>query len=229
MIAIIPDVHGRQFWTKIKDKVDDFDKIIFLGDYLDPYTRYEGITCEQALNNFKELLEFANDHKDRVILLYGNHDLFYIDEEKECCRHDYLNQGEIRKLFRENSNLFQFAYKQDGCLFTHAGVTSEWLLQNNFKIDEEHIVSFLNSNPNELWQIGASRGGFYDFGSPVWSCAYGDWPFCNNPYNLIQIFGHSQQQFTGSKKSFSHDTCHCIDSREIFVWNNGELKVFNNG
>ena len=43
MIAIIPDVHGRRFWTQIKNRVDDFDKIIFLGDYLDPYYPSEKI------------------------------------------------------------------------------------------------------------------------------------------------------------------------------------------
>ena len=44
-ILIIPDVHGRTFWHYAKDHVDEYDKIIFLGDYLDPY-RYEGITEE---------------------------------------------------------------------------------------------------------------------------------------------------------------------------------------
>lgn len=33
-ILIIPDVHGRTFW---KYAIDKYDKVIFLGDYLDPY------------------------------------------------------------------------------------------------------------------------------------------------------------------------------------------------
>ena len=48
-ILIIPDVHGREFWKEAKDYPG---KIVFLGDYLDPYTYYEGITTEQALENF---------------------------------------------------------------------------------------------------------------------------------------------------------------------------------
>ena len=33
MIAIIPDVHGRQFWKDVIPRKDEFEKIIFLGDY----------------------------------------------------------------------------------------------------------------------------------------------------------------------------------------------------
>lgn len=39
MIAIIPDVHGRNFWKNItsNEEIAKYEKIIFLGDYLDPY------------------------------------------------------------------------------------------------------------------------------------------------------------------------------------------------
>ena len=60
-ILIIPDVHGRTFW---KEAINKFPKnefpnmeIIFLGDYLDPYTGYEDINKEQAYDNFKEIIE----------------------------------------------------------------------------------------------------------------------------------------------------------------------------
>ena len=35
-ILIIPDVHGRSFWRPAVAS-GDYDKIIFLGDYVDPY------------------------------------------------------------------------------------------------------------------------------------------------------------------------------------------------
>lgn len=74
-IIIVPDEHGRGLW---KNGLNYFNthpnsKMIFLGDYLDPYTRYEGITHEDAYNNFLEVLEFARNNPLRVILLYGNH------------------------------------------------------------------------------------------------------------------------------------------------------------
>ena len=50
-ILIIPDIHGRDFWKKAVDS-KGYDKIIFLGDYTDPYD-FEGITEETAVENFK--------------------------------------------------------------------------------------------------------------------------------------------------------------------------------
>jgi predicted phosphodiesterase len=35
---IIPDCHGRKFWRQaIANNIGNVDKVIFLGDYLDPY------------------------------------------------------------------------------------------------------------------------------------------------------------------------------------------------
>ena len=35
-ILIIPDVHGRSFWKKAVE-TGDYEKVVFLGDYADPY------------------------------------------------------------------------------------------------------------------------------------------------------------------------------------------------
>lgn len=74
-IIIFGDCHGDPSW---KNGLEYFYshpecKFIFLGDYLDPYTRYEGITHEDAYNNLLEVLEFARANPLRIILLYGNH------------------------------------------------------------------------------------------------------------------------------------------------------------
>ena len=70
---IIPDVHGRQFW---KDAVSQYEgkveKIIFLGDYLDPYPD-EGITRKDAIRNFEEIIDYKINNSDKVVLLLGNH------------------------------------------------------------------------------------------------------------------------------------------------------------
>lgn len=71
-ILIIGDVHGRTFWKKALNIIDEMDKVVFLGDYLDPYF-YEGISIVEALSNFKEIIEFKHNYYDKVILLIGNH------------------------------------------------------------------------------------------------------------------------------------------------------------
>ena len=104
-------------------------KIIFLGDYLDPYTDYEPITKEQAFNNFLEIIEYAKNDP-RITLLIGNHDWHYF-VNLDTCRIDYVREREIKKIFIDNISIFKLhkIIELDGCkyLFTHAGITQKWL------------------------------------------------------------------------------------------------------
>ena len=37
-ILVLPDVHGRLFWKEpVQKYIDVVDRVVFLGDYLDPY------------------------------------------------------------------------------------------------------------------------------------------------------------------------------------------------
>ena len=64
MILIVPDIHGRKFWKEPCSNVDKYEKIIFLGDYLDPYTWREDISKDDAIDNFKEIISFARENKE---------------------------------------------------------------------------------------------------------------------------------------------------------------------
>ena len=150
-------------------------------------------------------------------------DRFYVNKDEECCRHDYKNYATIAKLFKDNEDLFQFAYREGDYLFTHAGVCTGWLLQNNLThINEDNIVDYLNGNPKTLWQIGESRGGLQDWGSPLWCCWIGDWTHneCKNPFNLTQCIGHTRigkQNFPSSIKNknvymFDVQNCFLLDT-----------------
>lgn len=227
-IIIVPDVHGRKFWKKGAEyiKTHPNSKIIFLGDYLDPYTYHEDITQDQAYDNFIELIEFAKEYQNQVVLLWGNHDLFYVNYKYECCRHNYLAYGNISAIFRENIHLFRFAYKEGNYLFTHAGVTKDWLLQNQLEIDENNIVDYLNSNPNTIWQVGYSRGGDYLWGSAIWACWHYDWPLSSNPFHLTQIFGHTRME-TNKYQSIKDQNIYMLDCRECFYLDDSGLKLLN--
>lgn len=106
-ILIIPDVHGRTFWKYAIDNIDKYDKVIFLGDYLDPYF-WEVISFDFAISNFKEIIKFKRDNMDKVILLKGNHDWHYISLQfMNCSRLNYGKRSEMNQLFQDNSDLFQ--------------------------------------------------------------------------------------------------------------------------
>ena len=114
MILCIGDIHGRTFWKKaVEDNIDKVDKIIFIGDYLDPYP-FEGITRKNAIRNFQEIIDFKSENKDKVILLLGNHDCPYIDKRNfdSRSRYDSSNAYHIEEMFRSHRSLFQMAYEE---------------------------------------------------------------------------------------------------------------------
>lgn len=241
-ILVVPDVHGRTFWRKV---INSDLPVIFLGDYTDPYTVYEGISEEQALQEFKYVIDFAKENQNRVVLLLGNHMLHYVGLSDDTCRFDWNHSKEIYNIMKENQSLFRHAYKWNNTLFTHAGVTEGWLKQSGYSNDPNTIEDQLNKNIiftdefliSPSWyglgdlqdprgDIGESRGGYKQYGSPNWadlSEMYKDSAFKDS---LIQIIGHTQLRETGD--IYHKDNFYCCDSRDVFVWNDKELKQWNN-
>lgn len=192
-VIIISDVHGRTFWEKAKEKINNVDKVIFLGDYLDPYS-YEGVTEEQALSEFKDIIQFKKDNMDKVVLLIGNHDVSYIwITPGYHCRHDYIREKEIHQLFMDNYKLFKTIYLIDKYLFSHAGVYQEWLDKIHLKIEDflYSDISFWNGKSQFLDYVTENRGGRDEVSSCVWA----DMSDIYDNHLLKEyyhIFGHTQ-------------------------------------
>lgn len=226
MIAIIPDVHGREFWKQItpKEETEKYEKIIFLGDYLDPYG-YEGITKQAAIENFAEIIKFANEDTDKVVLLLGNHDLPYIFSLFDTkCRFDNYNARQISLMFQKNINLFKLAYEKEvngkRYLFSHAGLMKGWMekyekLLPSSSVDDINNLLNTSDGIRSLCDISFIRGGYDSFGSIVWSDVYEkteNESDCNiAPYDY-QVFGHTQQ----AKLPIITDKWACLDCRRIF-------------
>jgi len=135
---VIPDIHGRTFWKEAIEMfpIDKYPNlvIIFLGDYVDPYD-FEGITREQAIDNFKEIIEVAKND-NRIHLLIGNHDMHYWYDARYKSRVDHKNYQLIKDMFLQNFTLFNVAYEEiinnEKYLYTHAGVSAFWLRHLQF-------------------------------------------------------------------------------------------------
>ena len=222
-ILIIPDIHGRDFWKKaVASK--DYDKIIFLGDYTDPYD-FEGITDEVAVENFKSIIDFKQQNQDNVILLLGNHDLHYYSEYyyelAGGVRYDPVSAITLQRLFTKYHSSFQLAWETDWgskhYLFSHAGITQSWLKRNMELIrkpDARHLNRLLNSNEGmeSLAQVGEMRWGDYPSGSMVWADV--EEMLVSNPIpDIYQIVGHSLQ-FDGP---IITDNYACLDCRAAFL------------
>ena len=208
-MIIIPDIHGRTFWKDAVSKKGETEKVIFLGDYLEPYTDREGITHEAAYNNFLEIIEYKKQHMDDCILLLGNHDFACIDRSMISCRHDYFNEERNRNLFHDNMNLFDIAHYiligDTKYVFSHSGIHKEWY-EGIYKTDDEkntEMCTLLNTMFHRnyvdlipyLCMYSRYRGfSLYKFGSCVWADCR-EWASLSDDDmfdNVYQIFGHTQ-------------------------------------
>lgn len=208
-ILIIPDVHGRKFWHKAPEIINSVDKVVFLGDYLDPYP-CENISKLDAIREFKDIIEFKRSNPDKVILLLGNHDCAYCFNFGSASRYDYKNKVEIKSLFKKTMDIFRLYYKEGRYLFSHAGITNDWLKTYLPEYDVERFTTLTTKELIPfLWKISFHRGGYDNTGSIVWS----DVREGDRESTFYQIFGHTQLE----KDPIIDNTYACLDVRRCFL------------
>ena len=92
-ILVVPDIHGETFWKKpVQKYIYQVDKVIFLGDYLDPY-RNEGkeYSQQEIFNNLMAIVDFKRDHMDKVVLSAMSNYQDYV--LSECCLNHNKKRG----------------------------------------------------------------------------------------------------------------------------------------
>jgi predicted MPP superfamily phosphohydrolase len=175
-ILTIPDVHARNDW-KTPCKVDEFDKIVFLGDYVDSFD----IPRKDELANLLEIIEFRDANPDKVVLLVGNHDNQYIYYHSpifssvRCSGFNSSAAWKLNKTFTSNLYKFKAAWEYENLLFTHAGLTNDHYIKDIEPMWDKSmsLSEFLNllwiSRNSQVFKIGPHRGGSDDVGSIFWA------------------------------------------------------------
>lgn len=98
-------------------------------------------------------------------------------------------------------------------LFSHAGITGDWLVCNNLELKDLNNIDITNLSP--LDQIPYSRGGYNIYGSCVWN-SLEDFQI-QTPYkDYYQIFGHT---WGGRTKPLITDRYAMLDCCKPFVLN----------
>jgi len=243
-ILVIPDIHARPFWKEATEKYgQECDKIIFLGDYVDPYPD-EGFTRKQAIRTLEEVIECKLNNKDKTVLLLGNHCLHYLIKSfPRSSRYDSSNAYKIRELYCQHKHLFKLAYEETindkKYLFTHAGLMNSWTERNKDIIGEPTVDSLnhLLDNPrgiSTLSEISNYRTWLGEkSGSIVWSDVREKIDLDDSlEFNIIpnddsivetydyQIFGHTLL----SNKPIITDKWACLDCKKAFILDkNGTL------
>ena len=246
-ILVVPDVHGETFWKEpVLKYIDQVDRIVFLGDYLDPYRdKFEEYDSDAVFNNMMEIINLKLKFKEKVILLKGNHDFHYTSKrtmELACAsRCDKQNWHRFSKIFNDYDDLFKLAHveviKGVTYLFSHAGLTTFWINQVNAKIwkmndrdvsvAEHDIIDKINmlehdfEGQNMLAIIGKYRTFFGEkSGSILWAdIEEHSFPKAPKAYGLNRVFqvvGHSRLDGEKADK-IEFDNLVLIDSRQCFM------------
>jgi len=241
----VPDIHGRTFWKDaVEQNIDAVDRIVFLGDYLDPY-RDEGYvyTYEGIIDNLMEIIALKRANADKVVLLKGNHDEHYSSRpfRASACgsRIDRDHLLEIYDVFVKNADVFRLAHLEDvggtSYLFTHAGVTSYWLGQVNsrlWQLDENSIsvadpamIERINRLDHDFEgeQLLAIVGIYRShFGKPTGSILWADVnehpltaPSTYGLNQVFQVFGHTRLKNGSAMVAAPHFAM--IDSLQCFM------------
>ena len=173
----IGDIHGRPYWKQIIEQEQDADRFIFVGDYFDSFT-VPGI---EQINNFLDIIEFKKSTNKEVILLIGNHDYHYLPgiEDSGTSGYQTLMAPSIKIILGDNKEHLQLVYQMGEFLFSHAGISSEWLDDNIVMWDVPNLSMYLNDLFHYKPASIAYRSfKYYNQGDPneraVLSRGYGD-------------------------------------------------------
>ena len=212
-ILVVPDIHGRDFW---KEPCNNWkEDIVFLGDYHDPYGHSMGEPdAEESLINLRELVEFVSKAFNNIHFLLGNHDCSsYTGRFK--CRYDYRHSEEVLELIKKLNPQISYELWYDTeegynkYLFTHAGVTKNWLDYHKLK----DVGTLTMNDLNILEEVPFSRGGESYYGSPIWN-SLEDFQDEEHLPEYYQIFGHT---WGGRTEPVITDTYAMLDCGKAFV------------
>jgi len=213
------EAQGEYFrpWEEVLDlRVSDIDLIVFVGDYFDSFD----INNVDMKRNAEQIFAFKRAYPDRVVLLWGNHDVSYYDRSQWCSGFRAEMFFDFNELLNANRGRIQLAHQIGNVLWTHAGITKSYYenvcceyAKRVRRGDEEmplpeksNLAEFLNEqflhNWSGLFYVGRTRGGSDIFPGPLWADRS---DLMEDPLpEIFQFVGHTRvEQVHGTQDEIS--------------------------
>lgn len=198
-ILVLGDIHGRKFWRQaIADNIGNVDKVIFLGDYLDPYEQEidenqelmecnDFYDCQGLFSMLNDIISLKKNEPDKYVLLTGNHTDSYIwSKFRAATRTDYRNWEKYHKFFLENLKYFNLVWIENNTIFSHAGISKGWanrvweilefpadelssVMEIAVMLRDTPLTEFTNDYINIISDISHYRDGDMFYGSCEWA------------------------------------------------------------
>lgn len=229
---ILGDTHGKPFWKEAVS-AENPDRVIFIGDYFDAFD----IKTEDQINNFLDIVEFKETSGKEVIMLLGNHDIHYYTGDTGTSGFQKIGSFQICPVLEKNIHHLQIAYQMGEFLFSHAGVSSEFLdlvFPDGWK--QETFVDQIN----ELFKYQPRKfefNGLDPYGDDTWQT-----PIWIRPKSLmranrdtlrkvfIQVVGHTRVKkldLIGAEKAAGgrYYLIDCMDSTKEYMIITDKIQV----
>lgn len=191
---IIGDIHGRNLWKRILEEEKEFDRVIFLGDYVDTH---ESTTPLEQVENLREIIDFKQKNKDKVVLLIGNHDYHYWPGiEEHYSGYQPMMRQTFEYEYRKYQHLFRIAFGDErGYVYSHAGITQTFLRRLGItEVSVSEIVAKLNSKfKYQPYKFGYFDGDFSGYGEDIRQTCIWVRPqsLYKDRIDKLQIVGHT--------------------------------------
>lgn len=189
-ILVIPDVHLKPKIFEQADKIlasGQADRAIQMGDMVDDWGEEFNLPLYER--TLKRAIQFQNDHPNTLWLM-GNHDYGYWHPKmgvRETGHSRFVEQevlALLQQLARDGGKQ-KIIHVIDECIFTHAGLTLEWVAERtpaNSSWDSE--IDFVYNLVND-----ATTDDLWEENSPIWARPQLD-EYVMYPAKL-QITGHT--------------------------------------
>lgn len=220
----VGDLHTKyHILEKVKELSKNYDKVIFLGDYVDDWNAVP----EASYNLLNSLIDFKKQNTDKVVLLLGNHDLSeWFGRPFACSGYNPLTSNLVKPLFEQNEHLFDIAYSPTPhTIASHAGFTNFWTetalnkkyrsatslatdinraFHNRFNYESPHQQEY-EKIFYHLADVGYARGG-WEKPSPLWADTtelVADW------FPFLQIVGHTPHKTITFYNRYNREVYFC--------------------
>ena len=235
---VIGDPHGRWGYVKqIYDK-EQPDEVIILGDYfdsfnIDPYDQRDG---------YNNIIELRNEHlkknKGDFIMLIGNHDFHYMDENFGRCSGWNPMTCSIASypLCRDwEAGILKFVHidYKNFTIYSHAGVSKMWFNEWCKELDDINTLktkaflftykgggnvygTSIYSSPLWIRPEGLKKSPFVDYNGDMWNQVFGHTE-PDTPIYWKQEFEDYNAEFYGIDCIYKHYLIEELDDKGIII------------
>lgn len=195
----VGDIHNHNYIFNDVERLDkeyNFDRIIFIGDYVDDW----GTTNHESLKTLDKIFELKNSKPNKYTFLIGNHELSYLGYK--CAGHMTELEDVMEMKLKESIDLLDL-YTSVQCgdeeyICTHAGITNTYIKnmlcgKDKWKEELEELNKHKLQCLYMLDLVSYTRGGSSSFSSFVWTDLR-EHLFYNqkeDPIIPYQIIGHT--------------------------------------